>query len=84
MFSLKVFHNTPFTGLEPKLYRIAISRTVLYGEIICGVDKGVDRNCYMGGLQIIWGGLQFFEPSKKEGYNFLNFSEGEGHVFFQP
>ena len=35
----KVFYNTLFGGLEPKLYSITNLRTVLYGEIIRVVDN---------------------------------------------
>ena len=43
--------------------------------------KGAVRNYHKGGMQIIWGGSQFFELSKREGQQFLNFSEGESHSF---
>ena len=34
-----MFYNTPFGGPEPKLCSITILRTVLYGEIVWGVDN---------------------------------------------
>ena len=35
---LEVLFNKPFAGLKPELYSITFMRTVLYGEIIWGVD----------------------------------------------
>ena len=34
-----MFDNALFRVLELKLYSITILRTILYGEIICGVDN---------------------------------------------
>ena len=32
-------YGTAFRGMEPKFYSITILKTVLYGEVIWGVDK---------------------------------------------
>ena len=43
-----MFYNTPFRGLEPKLYSITILRTVLYVEIVWGVDNIKIMPCVEG------------------------------------
>ena len=39
-------------GLEPKLYSVTILRTVLYGEIICGVDNVHYKSIYCHCMKI--------------------------------